>query len=85
MIVKIAAWLYIINAALTLSSLSLNPFGMLGGSSSNLAILMMAGLSGYMGYGLLKQKPWARWLALHFSVSARLWATLYFTPLSDVE
>jgi len=64
MIVKIAAWLYIINAALTLSSLTINPFGMLGGSSSNLAILMMAGLSGYMGYGLLKQKPWARWLAL---------------------
>jgi hypothetical protein len=64
MIVKIAAWLYIINAALTLSSLAFNPFGIAGASSSNLAILMMTALFGAMGVGLLKQKPWARWLAL---------------------
>jgi hypothetical protein len=64
MIVKIAAWLYIINAALTLSSLTFNPFGMMGASSSNLAVLMMGGLSGAMGVGLLKQKSWARWLSL---------------------
>jgi len=64
MIVKIAAWLYIIIAALTLSSLTFNPFGMAGASSSNLAVLMMSALYGAMGVGLLKQKPWARWLAL---------------------
>jgi len=63
MIVKIAAWLYIINAALSLSSLTLGPFAM-GGSRGNLAILLMAGLSGAIGVGLLQQKSWARWLAL---------------------
>lgn len=62
MIVKIAAWLYIINAALTLSSWSFSPFGL--GGSTNAAVLMMGGLSAAMGVGLLQQKSWARWLAL---------------------
>ncbi len=66
MIVKIAAWLYIINAALSLSSLTFSPFGM-GGTKANLAILLMAGLCGAMGVGLLQQKSWARWLALGIS------------------
>jgi hypothetical protein len=63
MIVRIAAWLYIINAALTLSSLTFNPFS-IGGGMANLAIVMMAALTGSMGVGLLQQRSWARWLAL---------------------
>jgi len=59
---KIAAWLYIINAAMLLSSVTFAPFGI--GGSGNAAVLMMAGLYGGMGVGLLQQKVWARWLAL---------------------
>jgi len=59
---KIAAWLYIINAAFLLSSVTLAPFGL--GGSGNAATLVMAGLYGAMGVGLLQQKIWARWLAL---------------------
>lgn len=63
MIVNIAAWLYIVQAALGLSSLALSPFG-LRASMANLATLAFTALVGAMGFGLLKRHPTARWFAL---------------------
>lgn len=62
MIVKIAGWLYIIDAALGLSTLtvSLPVFA----ASSQLGTLIMSGAIGAIGVGLLQHKIWARWLAL---------------------
>lgn len=63
MIVNIAAWLYIVQAALGLSSLVLSPFGFRA-SMANLATLAFTALVGAMGVGLLRRDPRARWLAL---------------------
>jgi len=62
-IVNIAAWLYIVQAALGLSSLVLSPFGFRA-SMANLATLAFTALVGAMGVGLLRRDPRARWLAL---------------------
>jgi hypothetical protein len=62
MIVNIAAWLYLINGALTLCSLSFSPFKT--GGAGNLTTLVFAGLYIALGVGLLQRKSWARWLAL---------------------
>jgi len=64
-IVTIAAWLYIANAALMLLSLLLNPLGF---GAADLFGLALAGLFGAVGVGLLKRLSWARWLALGASL-----------------
>ncbi len=63
MIVKIAACLYILQAALCLASLTLLPFGF-SASMENLVTLLLSGLLVAIGVGLLKRTHWARWLAL---------------------
>jgi hypothetical protein len=65
-IVTLAAWLYIIQALLTLGSLFSGPFGF--GGTSALASLLVAGVFGAMGIGLLKREAWGRWLALGVSL-----------------
>jgi hypothetical protein len=65
-IVTLAAWLYIIQALLSLGSLFSGPFG-LGGGASSLATLLIAGVFGAMGVGLLRREAWGRWLALGVS------------------
>ena len=67
MIVTLAAWLYIVQALLGLSSLFSGPFG-LGGGTGNFATLLSSGVVGAMGYGLLKRESWGRWLALGVSL-----------------
>jgi len=65
-IVTIAAWLYIANAVLALSSLMLSPWGFNG--IEGLVTLALAALMGAIGVGLLKRLAWARWLALGSSL-----------------
>lgn len=67
MIVNIAGWVYIIHAALGLWSLTAGPFG-LRMSLVNLVALLASALSGFIGYGLLKRDPRARWWALGSSL-----------------
>jgi hypothetical protein len=62
-IVNIAGWLYIVQAALGLTSLVLSPFGF-SASRENLVTLAFCALIGAMGVGLLKRHPTARWFAL---------------------
>ena len=62
MIVKIGAWLYIINAVVLLSSVTVGPIGFSG--ARNALLLLMAGLYAAIGVGLLQRKTWARWWAL---------------------
>jgi hypothetical protein len=77
MIVKIAACLYILQAALCLLSLMLLPFGF-SASLENLATLGVGGLFAAMGVGLFKRAPWARWLALGNSLIGWTLGTLVF-------
>jgi hypothetical protein len=65
MIVNIAAWLYILAAALNLSSIA-----RIGAHASvgTLATLLSGVLMAALGVGLLKRLPWARWLALGSSL-----------------
>jgi signal transduction histidine kinase len=66
-IVNIAGWVYIIQAALGLWSLTAGPFG-LRMSLVNLVALLATALSGLIGYGLLKRDTRARWWALGSSL-----------------
>ena len=66
MIVKIAAWYYLVNAGLALLSSLLSPFGLMSGST--LMTLIFAGLFGAMGYGLLQREQWGRFMALGSSL-----------------
>jgi hypothetical protein len=66
-IVTLAAWLYIIQALLSLGSLFSGPFG-LGGGASSFATVLVAGVFGAMGVGLLRREAWGRWLALGVSL-----------------
>ncbi|HTU67759.1 MAG TPA: hypothetical protein VMF52_17550 [Steroidobacteraceae bacterium] len=65
MIVTLAAWLYLIQALLTLGSLFWGPFG---GGGGKVATLGTAALFGAMGFGLLNREQWGRWLALGCSL-----------------
>jgi hypothetical protein len=65
-IVKVAAWYYIANAALALLSSLVTLFGGLFGPA--LASMVFAGLFGAMGYGLLQREKWGRFLALGCSL-----------------
>jgi hypothetical protein len=67
LIVTIAGWVYIIHAALGLWSVTTGPFG-LRMSMVNLVALLASALSGFIGYGLLKRDPRARWWALGSSL-----------------
>ena len=64
MIVKVGAWLFIINGVIGVLSSSTGPFGMGG---LDMAALLLSGLFLAVGIGLLHQKVWARWLALGVS------------------
>src|SRR4051812_20851219 len=75
-IVTLAAWLYIIQALLSLGSLASGPFG-LGGGIGNLAVFISAGIFGAMGYGLLKRESWGRWLALGVSLLSWVLGSLF--------
>ena len=61
MIVKIAGWLYIIEAGLTLLSTAGMPVYLRGGQFGTLLLGLTIGA---IGVGLLKRLTWARWLAL---------------------
>jgi len=74
-IVTIAAWLYIVNAALTLGSLLLSPWGFNG--IEGLVTLALAALLGAVGVGLLKRLSWARWLALGSSLLGWVLGSLF--------
>lgn len=67
MIVNIAAWLYLIQGALGLWSLSWGPFGFRM-SMENLVTFAVSVAIAAMGYGLLKRDPRARWWALGSSL-----------------
>ena len=66
MIVKIAAWYYLVNAGLALVSSLFSPFGFMSGST--LMTLIFAGLFGAMGFGLLRREKWGRFMALGCSL-----------------
>ncbi len=66
MIVKVAGWYYIVNAALAFLSSLVTLFGGLSGST--LASVIFAGLFGAMGYGLLQREKWGRFMALGCSL-----------------
>ena len=66
MIVKVAGWVYIVQAALCLMSLSVSlplPFAGTGQSGT----LLLGGTLAAIGVGLLKTHPWGRWFALGVS------------------
>ncbi len=65
MIVNIAAWLYIVFAALSLWALG---WGGVHASMESLVTLAVSALFAAMGVGLLKRLPWARWLAMGYSL-----------------
>lgn len=65
MIVNIAAWLYIVFAALSLWALGR---GGVHASMETLVTLAVSALFAAMGVGLLKRLPWARWLAMGYSL-----------------
>lgn len=65
MIVNIAAWLYIVFAALSLWALGR---GGVHFSMESLVTLAVSALFAAMGVGLLKRLPWARWLAMGYSL-----------------
>jgi signal transduction histidine kinase len=67
LIVNIAGWVYIIQAALGLWSLTLGPFSFRM-SLVDLVALLASALSGFIGYGLLQRDPRARWWALGSSL-----------------
>jgi hypothetical protein len=79
-IVAIAAWLYIIQALLSLGSLFSGPFGF-GGGASSLPTLLVSGVFGAMGYGLLKREAWGRWLALGVSLLSWVFGSLMLVAL----
>src|SRR6185295_13721018 len=64
MIVKVGAWLFIVNGVLGVLSSNTGPFGM-GGPDA--ASVLLSALFLAVGIGLLHQKVWARWLALTVS------------------
>jgi hypothetical protein len=64
MIVKVGAWLFIVNGVLGVLSSNTGPFGM-GGPDA--ASVLLSALFLAVGIGLLHQKVWARWLALGVS------------------
>lgn len=61
MIVKVAGWLYIVEAGLTLLSLAGMPVYLRGGQFGTLLLGLTIGA---IGVGLLKRLTWARWFAL---------------------
>ena len=61
MIVKVAGWLYIVQAALALLSMAGLPYF---GRGDQLQSLLLSLGVGAIGVGLLKHLTWARWLAL---------------------
>src|SRR5688572_5540496 len=67
MIVKIAACLYLLQAAMGLWSMYGGPFGTRASLASLMALALSA-LFAAIGVGLFRHTPWARWLALGSSL-----------------
>jgi hypothetical protein len=79
MIVKIAACLYLLQAALGLWSM-FGPFGFRA-SLASLVALALSALCAAIGVGLFKHLPWARWLALGSSLIGWTLGSLVFLGL----
>lgn len=83
MIIKIAAWLYIVNGALAALPTLARPRGLFFSGAAELATLIFAGLFIAVGVGLLQRRAWGRWLALGSTFLAwTLGSVLYLAVLA---